>query len=1686
MASDTHPDPDKLDALAAQWEAKAEDLDRLALRPSEALNRVGNWQGSGRAAATRVLPNLEKNVRNTAELCRRWARRLRKLADEIRKKLEEIRKQSLVTILSVIFGIIFGLLVGVLIGPALAALVAAMARAVAGLATALRAIINLSFQFGLGAAVFGSTQLAAEVFAQAIASHVDGKFEITNESWISVGAAAGLGGLFGLSTRGLGKVGGGGPKSTDVPTVKGLDGTAPGGRPGDTPTPDVRTGRGDVPGVGSPDGPPLGAPPPYGAFGGRPPTPGPVSASSTPPPVRPVGGRAAAGGAAPTRTTRPTTVDQPPPSALGGAPARTTPPPARLDGPVNTPPPPQPQPRAGVPHADTRPPAVGNGNAVSSLPPPARNTPPSPAEAGAPPVGTRTPGGPASAGGEAPAPPPRAVVADPRPSSPLAPEPMPGGRPPAASPDLPATPVGGRPPAASPDVPATPGGARDVPGNGPARDVSPNAPTPIRSGTPPPGQGVTVDPPVVRPGGVGSVADVPLPGGRPAGSTPEPTVSAPPPTRPVQPGVEGNPVNTPGGGSVGGPPRPGRPGEGLPVHQVVDVPTPTPRPATPEPSTPVPPAGQPGARGPLAPNDLPADVRTPVATRPPLDRAPVSGEPPAVRPDTPVTSPRPTSPAATRPTTPEQIPGDVTPPGSRPGGANGDQPPVVGQGKSATDTTPVGASSKGAPEPGKTNPVQANLDARIRDLITEGGGGTKGQPGVSQSSRPGTLTEMRALRERILADSPGGQPTGGNALVVQRLDDHIADLTPRRPVGGDAQGGAGRQFSGQPGVETPLKQVAVPTKPMPGGPRHTGPDGIDARAPYPDQTPVPVVGPKGPRLATEPKAPGLPPPDAPPGPPVRERFAGEWDWRVRSDRFGTEFTLVQRGPEPPQGTRLGGASGEPHGPAGSGRSPRTHSVDPSDLGAGPQRLGDGKVIRDDQFSASSRPTGGLRVEKFPAEFRVETNGDKFVRLPEQAMPAKPGKGQPERPYFVRLPDPVDRPYADAGGRDPEGTYSWQERNPGKSGSGLDRGRGQTGGAQSRTEWQLTLPEGKPVGTTSRPGEFPGTGHRLDAGLSERLSDAVGNMGGMFRRGGDGADPHLLPSVAKTSGPGGARPEMTPPAGRDAVDSRPPGGSSSPESWKSYGKGHQFSDQPVRPTPGSGLPSPGPRALDGGGTVPARTGDITAPPRSTVDTPAPRTDSGSFMRPGRSAGMESGGSSRTGPSQGSMAMREPRAGSRTETVTPDRYFEPVVYRPDWVTNAPRGAADPPRAVDGVGGEAPTSAGPRAQRASAGTEGAPQGGAKRGPDGPSAVDTRTPAGSQPGEVSGSRSGPAATAGIRPAGQPVPARDSLHGQMTDLVEGAAKRAEVKPGGVPKPSEDVNLGTGTRAGESSRTPGGGTDSAPKPSGQLRPGEAFGQRPESGTRRLESSPEPEPVKPGKLQKDRPVGDAARPGEAFGQRPESGTRRLESSPEPQAGLGNLRKDRPVGDAARPGEAFGQRPESGTRRLESSPEPEPVKPGKLRRDAPVGDSAPRPGETFGQRPESGTKRLEPSTVPGTVRKDPPAGSSAPRTGTNEPSTPVRDGRPAPTEQPATTTPARASQADATPAGTVTPEPSPKPEPGTTPQPATKQGLATGSGKTPSPESAAGRRARALAGASPAELEVLQGRGAGAGLRPDQRV
>jgi hypothetical protein len=194
-----HPDPDLLEQLATKWEGKADDIDRLRFIGGSNIESV-NWSGVAQNAAVELIGEVSRQLGNTSELCRRWARQLRKMAKKIRDELAKEAKNTLRLILGLIFGLLAGIFVGWALGPAIAFLAGAIAAAIAGASEILATMLTLVFEFAIGALAFGSMQFAVDMFVEQMASWITGTpFELNPKEWENVLIGALIGGLFSLS-----------------------------------------------------------------------------------------------------------------------------------------------------------------------------------------------------------------------------------------------------------------------------------------------------------------------------------------------------------------------------------------------------------------------------------------------------------------------------------------------------------------------------------------------------------------------------------------------------------------------------------------------------------------------------------------------------------------------------------------------------------------------------------------------------------------------------------------------------------------------------------------------------------------------------------------------------------------------------------------------------------------------------------------------------------------------------------------------------------------------------------------------------------------------------------------------------------------------------------------------------------------------------------------------------------------------------------------------------------------------------------------------------------------------------------------------------------------------------------------------------------------------------------------------
>ena len=200
------PDPDKLEALAAVWEQKAADLDRLSDTALHGFSAM-DWHGAAQSAAFDATHGVVASVRKTADLCRRWAEDLREQASKVRQMQAELAKQDLKTILMGILGLFLGVAVGFLLAPLISSLAAWLAGALTFASQVARSVAALVFEFAIGAFAYSVFTFGVEAIFEGIGSAVTGtEFTVNDQTWQAVLIGGLVGGLFSLNPLKIGQL----------------------------------------------------------------------------------------------------------------------------------------------------------------------------------------------------------------------------------------------------------------------------------------------------------------------------------------------------------------------------------------------------------------------------------------------------------------------------------------------------------------------------------------------------------------------------------------------------------------------------------------------------------------------------------------------------------------------------------------------------------------------------------------------------------------------------------------------------------------------------------------------------------------------------------------------------------------------------------------------------------------------------------------------------------------------------------------------------------------------------------------------------------------------------------------------------------------------------------------------------------------------------------------------------------------------------------------------------------------------------------------------------------------------------------------------------------------------------------------------------------------------------------------
>ncbi|MGV9210245.1 hypothetical protein ACTFTM_00100 [Micromonospora sp. RB23] len=218
----SHPDPEKLRALAQKWDEQAGRLDSYGGLVRSSVDGI-QWEGQAHNAMRLAADKVIEQVGKAAQGAREWANALREVAG---KWEEFLRKQKVDAILQALLGV-FGVLllvVSFVLGPILAA-VADILIGMTSLTGLARTIATLVLDIALGVLTYGGLQLGFDMAAGGIAhAAVPGSGRFKPDAWeaLSVGLAGLMGGLG--SIRGLPGLGRGGPKGgvgnvVDVPVT---------------------------------------------------------------------------------------------------------------------------------------------------------------------------------------------------------------------------------------------------------------------------------------------------------------------------------------------------------------------------------------------------------------------------------------------------------------------------------------------------------------------------------------------------------------------------------------------------------------------------------------------------------------------------------------------------------------------------------------------------------------------------------------------------------------------------------------------------------------------------------------------------------------------------------------------------------------------------------------------------------------------------------------------------------------------------------------------------------------------------------------------------------------------------------------------------------------------------------------------------------------------------------------------------------------------------------------------------------------------------------------------------------------------------------------------------------------------------------------------------------------------------
>ncbi|MEU0547343.1 hypothetical protein [Micromonospora sp. NPDC005979] len=275
----SHPDPEKLRALAQKWDEQAGRLDSYGGLVRSSVDGI-LWEGQARNAMRLAADKVIEQVGKAAQGAREWANALREVAGKWEEFLRKQKVDAILQALLGVFGVIL-LVVSFVLGPILAA-VADILIGMTSLTGLARTIATLVLDIALGVLTYGGLQVGFDMAAGGIAhASVPGSGSFKPTAWeaLSAGLAGFMGGLG--SIRGLPGLGRGMPKGgvsnvVDVPvtpsTSRGVgnvgeigDTVRPGGSPPLSATPHVDAAAG-----GPRSGAQRAAGPPEGIAGNGP------------------------------------------------------------------------------------------------------------------------------------------------------------------------------------------------------------------------------------------------------------------------------------------------------------------------------------------------------------------------------------------------------------------------------------------------------------------------------------------------------------------------------------------------------------------------------------------------------------------------------------------------------------------------------------------------------------------------------------------------------------------------------------------------------------------------------------------------------------------------------------------------------------------------------------------------------------------------------------------------------------------------------------------------------------------------------------------------------------------------------------------------------------------------------------------------------------------------------------------------------------------------------------------------------------------------------------------------------------------------------------------------------------------------------------------------------------------------